>query len=105
VVNPLAKFSLSLQSPLRLKDSTHIDVIMPKEASAKRTSKATSKRSKEAPAKGRRRAKVKKDPSAPKRGLSAYMFFANETRDQVKKDSPTASFGTISYATRLPRLT
>jgi hypothetical protein len=33
------------------------------------------------------------DPNAPKRGLSAYMFFANETRDKVREDNPGIKFG------------
>ena len=35
--------------------------------------------------KGRRR---KKDPNAPKRAKSAYLFFCNEEREVVKKDHP-----------------
>ena len=41
------------------------------------------------------RAKSLPDPNAPKRGLSAYMFFANEQRDNVRKDNPGISFGTM----------
>ena len=33
------------------------------------------------------------DPNAPKRGLSAYMFFANAKRDDVRKENPGISFG------------
>ena len=33
------------------------------------------------------------DPNAPKRGLSAYMFFANEQRESVRK---AVKFGTQS---------
>ena len=35
------------------------------------------------------------DPNAPKRGLSAYMFFANEQRDNVREENPGISFGKI----------
>jgi hypothetical protein len=35
------------------------------------------------------------DPNAPKRGLSAYMFFANEQRENVRDENPGISFGTI----------
>jgi len=55
---------------------------MPKEAKAKRTTKA-------------RVEKKKKDPNAPKRGLSAYMFFANEQRDNVREENPGISFGQV----------
>ncbi|CAD0013420.1 unnamed protein product [Aureobasidium pullulans] len=36
--------------------------------------------------------KKKKDPNAPKRGLSAYMFFANEQREKVREDNPGIKF-------------
>ncbi|KAL9100994.1 MAG: hypothetical protein Q9163_003699 [Psora crenata] len=39
--------------------------------------------------------KKKKDPNAPKRGLSAYMFFANENRDSVREEHPGISFGQV----------
>jgi hypothetical protein len=34
------------------------------------------------------------DPNAPKRGLSAYMFFANEQRESVREENPGITFGT-----------
>jgi hypothetical protein len=40
-------------------------------------------------------AKKKKDPNAPKRGLSAYMFFANEQRDNVRNENPGIAFGQV----------
>ncbi|KAG4305832.1 hypothetical protein PORY_000742 [Pneumocystis oryctolagi] len=39
--------------------------------------------------------RMKKDPGAPKRGLSAYMFFAQENRELVKTENPNATFGQI----------
>ena len=33
------------------------------------------------------------DPNAPKRGLSAYMFFANDQRDKVREENPGIKFG------------
>lgn len=36
------------------------------------------------------------DPNAPKRGLSAYMFFANDQRDTVREENPGISFGIAS---------
>ncbi|TAQ88522.1 hypothetical protein B7494_g3172 [Chlorociboria aeruginascens] len=39
--------------------------------------------------------KPKKDPNAPKRGLSAYMFFANEQRENVREENPGISFGQV----------
>lgn len=55
---------------------------MPKEKTAKRVTKT-------------RTEKKKKDPNAPKRGLSAYMFFANEQRDNVREENPGISFGQV----------
>ncbi|KAF2398376.1 hypothetical protein EJ06DRAFT_105488 [Trichodelitschia bisporula] len=39
--------------------------------------------------------KRQKDPNAPKRGLSAYMFFANDNRDKVREDNPGIKFGDV----------
>ncbi|SMQ47219.1 unnamed protein product [Zymoseptoria tritici ST99CH_3D7] len=39
--------------------------------------------------------KKKKDPNMPKRGLSAYMFFANEQRDNVREENPGIKFGEV----------
>lgn len=39
--------------------------------------------------------KKKKDPNAPKRGLSAYMFFANDNRDKVREENPGIKFGEV----------
>lgn len=36
----------------------------------------------------KRRPRRKKDKNAPKRALSAFMFFSNDIRDQVKKEMP-----------------
>ncbi|KAI1342523.1 nucleosome binding protein [Xylariaceae sp. FL0016] len=55
---------------------------MPKAAAGKRGK----------PEKSRR---AKKDPNAPKRGLSAYMFFANEQRENVRDENPGISFGQV----------
>lgn len=54
---------------------------MPKEAT-KRKAKET-------------KVKRKKDPNAPKRGLSAYMFFANDQREKVREDNPGIKFGDV----------
>ncbi|KAH8089269.1 high mobility group box domain-containing protein [Filobasidium floriforme] len=39
--------------------------------------------------------KAKKDPNAPKRGLSAFMFYSTAQRENVKKNNPGISFGEI----------
>lgn len=36
------------------------------------------------------------DPNAPKRGLSAYMFFANEQREKVREENPGIKFGKLN---------
>lgn len=58
--------------------------------------KDTEKASKRAVAKtDEKKKRTKKDPSAPKRGLSAYMFFSQASRAQVKEDNPDATFGKL----------
>jgi hypothetical protein len=42
-----------------------------------------------------KRAKSAKDPDAPKRSLSAYMFFSIEHRAAVKAKNPDATFGDL----------
>ena len=39
--------------------------------------------------------KAKKDPNAPKRGLSAFMFYSTAQREAVKANNPGISFGEI----------
>lgn len=36
-----------------------------------------------------------KDPNAPKKNLSAYMFFSKDAREEVKSENPEAKFGDI----------
>ncbi|KAI0085590.1 high mobility group box domain-containing protein [Irpex rosettiformis] len=63
---------------------------MPKEASKSTRSRKTEKAEKPAG-----RGKAKKDPKAPKRALSAYMFFSQDWRERVKAENPDAGFGEI----------
>lgn len=42
--------------------------------------------------------RAKKDKNAPKRGLSAFMFYSNAVRDEVKKDNPGIAFGEVGRA-------
>ncbi|KAL3453657.1 high mobility group box domain-containing protein [Aspergillus insuetus] len=53
----------------------------------------TTRKAKATPA--RQNERKKKDPNAPKRGLSAYMFFANDNRDKVREDNPGITFGQV----------
>jgi hypothetical protein len=39
--------------------------------------------------------KAKKDPNAPKKNMSAYMFFANDNRSKIKEKHPGATFGEL----------
>ena len=43
-------------------------------------------------------AKKKKDPNAPKRGQSSFMFFSAEVRSTVKSENPDFGFGDIVSA-------
>lgn len=38
----------------------------------------------------------KKDPDAPKRPLSGYMYFSNEYREVVRSENPSINFGQVS---------
>lgn len=60
---------------------------MPKAAESK-TKSSTSKAA--AASKGK-----KKDKDAPKRPLSAYMFFSQDHRERVKAENPEAGFGDV----------
>ncbi|GKY96421.1 hypothetical protein MPSEU_000601600 [Mayamaea pseudoterrestris] len=42
-----------------------------------------------------KKTKKKKDPNAPKRPMSAYMFFTNENRGRIKEENPDAEFGQL----------
>lgn len=44
--------------------------------------------------KGRRSLK-EKDPNAPKRPLSDYMFYAQANRERVREENPGVSFGAV----------
>ena len=72
IVSKGNKYKLSEKTKTSLKRSGT------KTASSKKTS-----------AKGRK----KKDPNAPKRALSAYMYFAQAARPGIKEENPEASFG------------
>jgi hypothetical protein len=41
--------------------------------------------------------KAKKDPNAPKRALSAYMFFSQDWRERIKTENPDAGFGMFLF--------
>jgi hypothetical protein len=45
---------------------------------------------------GRKGKKAKKDPSAPKRNMSAYFLYSVSARPTVKEENPEASFGDIA---------
>lgn len=62
--------------------------------------KASPKVKKEAPVKltksGKpKKERQKKDKNAPKKALSAFMFFSNDKRAQVKEDNPGIAFGDV----------
>ncbi|KAJ3323186.1 FACT complex subunit [Blyttiomyces sp. JEL0837] len=61
-------------------------------AKAKKSSKPpkekASKKKGEPPAK---KSKTEKDPNAPKKALSAYIYFGNDAREQIKRENPGIS--------------
>lgn len=58
---------------------------MPKEVKEKVSKKAPAAKTE----------KKKKDPNAPKRGLSAFMFFSNDKREEIKAANPGIAFGQV----------
>ncbi|KAG6901932.1 hypothetical protein C0995_006454, partial [Termitomyces sp. Mi166 len=62
--------------------SSHPLLNPPKRKAAEKAEKAT-------------RAKGKRDPKAPKRALSAYMFFSQDWRERIKAENPDAGFGEV----------
>ena len=45
--------------------------------------------------KGKAKGKAKKDPNAPKRGKSSFMFYSTEMRAKIKEENPDLSFGDL----------
>ncbi|KAJ1915381.1 Non-histone chromosomal protein 6 [Tieghemiomyces parasiticus] len=43
----------------------------------------------------KKKKRTKKDPNAPKRALSAYMFYSQSARESVKQNNPEATFGEL----------
>ena len=39
--------------------------------------------------------KAKKDPNAPKKAMSAFMYFSNKMRPKIKAENPAFSFGDL----------
>ena len=65
-----------------------LQALVHSDARSSQTRKATEKSGK-TPRGGPR----KKDSKAPKRALSAYMFFSQDWRERIKAENPDASFG------------
>ncbi|XP_039117381.1 FACT complex subunit SSRP1 [Dioscorea cayenensis subsp. rotundata] len=70
-----------------------------KEAAAAKAS-SSKKKAKDGEEDGskKRRQKKKKDPNAPKRAMSAFMFFSNSERENIKKSNPGLSFTDVGRA-------
>jgi hypothetical protein len=63
-----------------------------------KTKKTVGKKSSTGGADGGKGKKRKKDKNAPKRGVSAYLYFASQTRNKVKEGNPGMSFSDITRA-------
>lgn len=48
------------------------------------------------PVKAARKTKAKKDPNAPKRGSSGYIFYGKKRRPEIKEEDPDMAFGDIT---------
>ncbi|KAJ2843573.1 Non-histone chromosomal protein 6 [Coemansia brasiliensis] len=70
---------------------------MPRAATASRKKEAAAETTDKPARAARRSAKKSKEASAakPKRALSAYMFFSQDKRNEVKDSNPNATFGEI----------
>ena len=44
----------------------------------------------------RKEKRAKKDPDAPKRAVSAYLLFSQDSRPQLKKEQPDLTFGAVA---------
>lgn len=42
-----------------------------------------------------RKPRKKKDPNAPKKALSGFMFFSNSNRERIKTENPGIPFGQV----------
>lgn len=62
----------------------------PKKGSKKAAEKKTKKTKKEG------KKKKEKDPNAPKRPLSAFMYYSQKQRPNVKKENPSATFAEVA---------
>ncbi|PAV15701.1 HMG-box [Pyrrhoderma noxium] len=87
---PLPQVAFFLALSLHSSSFLYFKSNMPKEATAKKSAR---KAPAEKPA--GRATKSKKDPNAPKRALSAYMFFSQDWRERVKAENPDAGFGEV----------
>jgi hypothetical protein len=71
---------------------------MPKEKTTRKSKAVGGKKKKGGSSRSSARPRVPltllTDPNAPKRGLSAYMFFANDNREKVRDENPGIKFGT-----------
>lgn len=65
------------------------------ENAEKKKEKKEPKRAKEAEEGGKKKRK-KKDKNAPKKNLSAFMFYSNAVRDKVKEDNPGIAFTEVA---------
>jgi len=69
-------------------------------SSVEKPKKQVVRKTRAAPARGTKRKaparKKKKDPNAPKRPLTAYMFFTKERRTEYAKEHPEMKFGDLS---------
>lgn len=68
---------------------------MKKKAPAKKRA-AKEPKTKKGAKKTAKKTKKKKDPNAPKRPLSAFMFYSQKHRPLVKKENPEATFADVA---------
>lgn len=69
--------------------------VVSSEEEVKTKKAAPKKKTEKKPKKAAKKEKKEKDPNAPKRALSAFMYYSQENRPVVKQENPSASFGEI----------
>eukprot|EP00798_Chlamydomonas_sp_ICE-L_P024618 gene24618-10239_t len=75
-------------------DDIIIDDLKEEKKAAKKAKVAAAKEEKKEKGEGKeKKSRKKKDPNAPKKALSAFMYFSSENRERVKKENPEATFG------------
>jgi hypothetical protein len=67
----------------------------PARAQPKKGKKAAAAAAAAGDGKAAKKPRKKKDPNAPKKAMSAFMYFSNDSRERVKAANPGIAFGQV----------